>query len=55
MAEGVETPEHIEYVKKYKLKKISILLTQISIFIIFITLWELLSKNNIINSFIFYG
>lgn len=45
--------EHKEYIKNIKIKKISILLIQISIFIIFITTWELLSKYNLINSFIF--
>lgn len=45
--------EHKEYIRNIKIKKISILLIQISIFIIFITTWELLSKYNLINSFIF--
>lgn len=42
-----------EYIKKYKRNKKIVLLLRILIFIIFIFSWELLSKYNIINSFIF--
>lgn len=42
-----------EYLKKYKINKIIVLSSQILIFIIFMLLWEILSSNNIINSFIF--
>ena len=45
--------EHKLYLLKLKLKKLLILLTQITIFISFIIIWELLSKYNLINSFIF--
>ena len=45
--------EHKLYLIKLKLKKLLILLTQITIFISFIIIWELLSKYNLINSFIF--
>ena len=45
--------EHKEYLKKLKRKKILILICQLTIFIGFILIWELLSKYNIINNFIF--
>ena len=41
------------YLKKIKQKKLIIFITQISLGIIFFTVWELLSRYNIINSFIF--
>ena len=43
----------IKYLKKLKIKKIIIFITQISIALLFFITWELLSKYNIINSFIF--
>lgn len=45
--------EHIIYLKKRKHEKWFILISQILITFLFLTLWELLSKYNIINSFIF--
>lgn len=45
--------EHKEYLKKLKKEKIFILVCQFMIIIGFILIWELLSKYNIINSFIF--
>lgn len=42
-----------KYIKKYKFKKILIILIQISIVIIFLLSWEYLSNHNIINSFIY--
>lgn len=45
--------EHKEYLKKLKREKIFILVCQFMIIIGFILIWELLSKYNIINSFIF--
>ena len=45
--------EHKKYLRKIKLKKLFIRSTQIIIFLTFIILWELLSKLNIINTFIF--
>lgn len=45
--------EHLIYLKKRKREKILITTTQILITIFFITMWELLSRYNIINSFIF--
>ncbi len=44
---------HYDYLKKYKTKKILILLTQISILALFLILWELLTKYEIISSFFF--
>ncbi len=41
-----------KYLKKLKIRKISIFLTQISILIIFIAAWELLARAGIIDSFI---
>jgi len=40
------------YLRKIKRKKYLVLLTQISIIIVFLGLWELLARNNIIDSFI---
>lgn len=45
--------EHQEYLRKLKLNKILIHVTQITLLLTFIITWELLSKYNIINSFIF--
>ena len=44
---------HTDYLKKHKIKKVSILLTQITILVAFILGWELLSKHEIISSFFF--
>ncbi len=45
--------EQVAFIKQYKLKKRLILLGQILIVILFFISWELLSKYNIINPFIF--
>lgn len=45
--------EHKKYLRKIKLNKILIHITQILILISFILLWEFLSKNEYINSFIY--
>ena len=45
--------EQKEFLKKYKLNKLVILFVQIIIIVIFFGTWEYLSKNNIINSFVF--
>ena len=45
--------EQINYLKKIKKEKRFILLTQIFITILFLLIWEILSRYNIINSFIF--
>lgn len=47
------TNEHILYLKKIKRNKLLIKLSQISLLIFFLVLWELLSRFNVINSFIF--
>lgn len=47
------TNEHIKYLKKIKRNNLLIKLTQISILIIFIIIWQLLSDYKIINPFIF--
>ena len=44
--------EHKKYIKRIKSKKKLLLTLQISIFIIFILLWQYLASNNYINSFI---
>lgn len=49
----MDNKEHKKYLKKLILNKILVHIIQISIIIIFIFLWEYLSKNNIINSFIY--
>ena len=45
--------EHISYLKKIKKNKFFIRLTQISIFIIFIVIWQILANKELINTFIF--
>ena len=45
--------EHLDYLKKEKRKKILVYLTQISIFLILLIIWELLSHFKIINTFLF--
>lgn len=45
--------EHKLYLKRIKRNKIIIRLSQISLLILFLSLWEILSRLNIINSFIF--
>ena len=45
--------EHIEFLKQEKRKKIFIYLTQISIILFLLIIWELLSKLGIINTFLF--
>lgn len=42
-----------KYIKKLKKEKITIFLIQLFIILFFLILWEILSNNNIINSFIF--
>jgi len=44
--------EHKKYIKKIKLNKILITITQISITLFFIILWQFLADKNYINSFI---
>lgn len=45
--------EHIEFLKQEKRKKILIYLTQLSLIIFLLIIWELLSKLGIINTFLF--
>lgn len=47
------TYEHKLYLKKLKRNRLIIIISQISLLIIFLTLWEVLSRLNIINSFLF--
>lgn len=44
--------EHKKYLRKLKLNKLLISITQISIFIFFIIIWQFLASHNCINSFI---
>ena len=44
--------EHINYIKKKKKEKLLVIITQIIIFVSILIIWELLSKNNIINTFL---
>ena len=44
--------EQKDFLKKIKRNKIIILMTQISIFILFILIWQILSNKSIINTFI---
>lgn len=45
--------EHKEFLRKIKLRKYSVTLVQILVLIIFLVIWELLSKYEIINTFLF--
>lgn len=45
--------EQREYLKRIKLKKITVLCLQIFLVIQFFVVWEILANNNIINSFVF--
>lgn len=45
--------EHKLYLRKLKLNKLLVTITQIFIFVFLIFIWEYLSSNNIINSFIY--
>lgn len=45
--------EHKDYLKKLRLNKWLVHIVQLAIILIFLFLWEYLSKNNIINSFIY--
>lgn len=45
--------EQREYIKKYKLNKLVILIIQVSIVLVFLGIWEFLSTKGIINSFMF--
>ncbi len=44
---------HYDYLRKYRTKKILITITQISILVLFLVLWEMLTKYEIISSFFF--
>ncbi len=44
---------HYDYLKKYNLRRLLILVSQISILLIFLLSWELLTKYEIISSFFF--
>ena len=46
------SPEHKNYLKKQKNKKIIVLASQILFLVIFLALWEILARLNIIDSFI---
>lgn len=45
--------EHKDYLRKIRLNKLLVHLVQLSIIVIFIFMWEYLSSNGIINSFIY--
>mgnify|MGYP005774457957 FL=1 len=47
------TKEHVDYLKKIKRNNLLIKITQFSILILFIIIWQLLSDHKIINTFIF--
>ena len=44
--------ERKKYLRKIKIRKIETLVTQILIIIVFVTLWEILARKGIIDSFI---
>ena len=45
--------EHINYLKKEKRKKVLVHITQITILIVFLLIWEYLSQKELINPFIY--
>ena len=45
--------EQREFIRKYRLNKLFVLIIQVLIIIVFFSTWQYLSNNNIINSFIF--
>lgn len=47
------SPEHLLYLRKQKNRRICVLVTQISILVIFLLLWELLTLFNVVDSFLF--
>ncbi len=47
------SPEHEKFLKKEKLRKRLIYITQLSIILILFLIWELLARFNIINTFLF--
>lgn len=52
MENRIISEDRKKYLRKIKMNKISIILTQIFILISFITIWEILTETKIINSFI---
>lgn len=48
-----QSESQLKFIKKNKTRKMIITITQISISLLFLIMWELLSRYNIINSFIF--
>lgn len=46
------SPEHIGYLKKQRKKSVAITLSRVGLLLIFLLLWELLAKFNVIDSFI---
>lgn len=49
----MDNMEHKKYLRKLRINKFLIHLVQLLIIVIFLLLWEYLSRNNIINSFIY--
>ena len=47
-----DSEERKKYLRKIKLTKVSVLITQIAILILFIISWEVLANKGIIDSFI---
>lgn len=47
------SPKYLSYLKRLKKNKRLILFLQLSIIVLFLIIWELLSKSNVINSFLF--
>ncbi len=46
------SPERLEYLKSRKRRKVSVLVTQIVILVVFLAQWEILARLNIVDSFI---
>ena len=49
----MDNKEHSDYLKKLRINKFLVHIVQLLIIILFVFLWEYLSSNNIINSFIY--
>ena len=49
----MQSSEYKKYLKRIRINKVLVHFTQILIFILIIFIWEYLSSNNIINSFVY--
>ena len=53
LTRGAQTPDHARYLRRKRLKTLSVLGTQLALFALFLVLWEAGSRQGWINGFIF--